>query len=245
MSALGWGRRLCFGGAAALGAFALLAPSSAGADDTSSGRPAVFAGLAGAAGIHQEANTRGNIGPTSEPVYGNVPDGLGVLSSGELKARASTFYPGATALGLPGLLLTQVCGAGFVPACMPLPAYPLSAQTTGAPADAHSDTAQALGGGASPVALEALRADAHADPNMVSTTASDAAYDFAGATSSSVASASLSFRRRAAAILSGPAAAASVQPAAGDSSAVHADSVLASTHQAFRGASTLVTDSSA
>ena len=244
MRARRWGRRLCLGGAAALGASALLGPALARADDLA-GRPAIYAALAGAAGIHQEANSRGNIGPTSEPVYGSIPDGLAVLSSGELKARASTFYPGGTVAGLGGFLASQACGAGFVPACMPVPAYPLSVQTTGSPPDAHADTGQSLGGGGAPVSLVALRADAHADPSNVSTDAADAGYDFAGATTSSVAAASVGFRRQAASILAGPAAAAAVHQTAADGSATHADSILASTRQGFRGASTVVTDSNA
>ena len=128
---------------------------------------------------------------------------------------------------------------------MPLPGYPLSVQTNGSPPDVHQDTGQTLGGNGAPVSLTALKADAHADPNLVSSSASDAGYNFAGSAGSSVAPASLAFRRRAAAILRGPAAAASVQPTAADDSAVHADSVTASTHQAFKEASTVVTDSSA
>jgi hypothetical protein len=235
--ALRWVRRCCLGGAALFGMVALLGPTVAGAVNNSGGAPpAVFSGVAAATGIHQETNGQSGIGPTSEPFYSSFPDGLSQFSASGLIARGSTYWPGATVNGLGGLL----CVAGFTPGCG-LPPFPLSAQTSGSPPDAHTAASQNLGGGGAPVALTALGAAAHADPNLVSTDAVDGGYTFGtsggGASSAqagqALAAAALGFRRQVAAITHGPQAAAAVEPQATDGAIAMVTTAESHTRQSF------------
>jgi flagellar basal body rod protein FlgC len=216
---------------------ALLGPTVAGADSTSSqARPDVFSGVAAATAIHQETNGKGGIGPTSEPIYGSFPDGLSQFSASGTAARGSTYWPGATVNGLGGLL----CVAGFTPGCG-LPPFPLTAQTSGSPTDAHTAPSQNLGGGGAPVSLTVLSATAHADPNLVSTDAVDGGYTLGtggGGSSSAqagqaLAAASLAFRRQVAAITGSRQAAASVKPAATDGAVAQVSSSESHTKQSF------------
>jgi flagellar basal body rod protein FlgC len=235
--ALRWVRRSCLGGAALFGMVALLGPTVAGADSTSgSSRPDVFAGVAAATAIHQEANGQAGIGPTSQPFYGSFPDGLSQFSASGTLARASTYWPGATVNGLGGLL----CVAGFTPGCG-LPPFPLSAQTSGSPPDVRTAPSQNLGGGGAPASLTALSAAAHADPNLVSTDAVDGGYTLGtgggGASSAqagqSLAAASLGFRRQVAAITGSREAAAAVKPQASDGTVAQVASSESHTKQSF------------
>jgi flagellar basal body rod protein FlgC len=235
--ALRWVRRSCLGGAALFGMVALLGPTVAHADSSSgSARPDVFSGVAAATAIHEETNGKSGIGPTSQPFYGSFPDGLSQFSASGTLARGSTYWPGATVNGLGGLL----CVAGFTPGCG-LPPFPLSAQTSGSPPDAHTAASQNLGGGGAPVSLAALSAAAHADQNLVSTDAVDGGYTLgtAGGGSSSaqagqaLAAASLAFRRQVAAITGSPQASASVKPAATDGAVAQVSSSESHTKQSF------------
>jgi hypothetical protein len=196
----------------------------------------VFSGVAAATAIHQETNGKSGIGPTSQPFYGSFPDGLSQFSASGLIARGSTYWPGATVNGLGGLL----CVAGFTPGCG-LPPFPLSAQTSGSPPDAHTTVSQNLGGGGAPVTLTALSAAAHADPNMVSTDAVDGGYTLGtgggGASSAqagqALAAAALGFRRQVAAITNSPQAAAGVKPQATDGAVAMVASSESHTKQSF------------
>ncbi|HEX4540622.1 MAG TPA: hypothetical protein VH112_10295 [Acidimicrobiales bacterium] len=235
--ALRWVRRSCLGGAALFGMVALLGPTVAGADSASGGaRPGVFSGVAAATAIHQETNGKAGIGPTSEPIYSSFPDGLSQFSDSTLLARGSTYWPGATVNGLGGLL----CTAGATPGCG-FPPFPLSAQTSGSPPDAHTASSQNLGGGGAPASLAALGAAAHADPDGVSTDAVDGGYTLGtgggGASSAqagqALAAASLGFRRQVAAITHGPQAAGSVQPTATDGTVAQVGSSESHTKQSF------------
>jgi hypothetical protein len=216
---------------------ALLGPTVAGAVDNSGGTPPdVFSGVAAATGIHQETNGQSGIGPTSEPFYSSFPDGLSQFSDSGLLARGSTYWPGATVNGLGGLL----CVAGFTPGCG-LPPFPLSAQTSGSPPDARTASSQNLGGGGAPVALTALSAAAHADPNLVTTDAVDGGYTFGtsggGASSAqagqALAAAALGFRHQVAAITGGPQAAAAVKPQATDRTIAMVAAAESHTRQSF------------
>jgi hypothetical protein len=196
----------------------------------------VFSGVAAATAIHQEANGQSGIGPTSQPFYGSFPDGLSQFSASGTLARGSTYWPGATVNGLGGLL----CVAGFTPGCG-LPPFPLSAQTSGSPPDAHTAASQNLGGGGAPVTVTALGAAAHADPNLVSTDAVDGGYTLGtgggGASSAqagrALAAASLAFRRQVAAITGSPQGAASVKPTATDGAVAEVASSESHTKQSF------------
>ena len=92
-------RRLSFVFAAVL-AVAALTPALAHGDTVDeSHRPTVFAGIGAATGVHQEFNGNAGLAATVEPVHGSLPDGLVDFGSDVSRARAATYYPGATVAG--------------------------------------------------------------------------------------------------------------------------------------------------
>ena len=127
---MGWRRlvrRLSFVFAAVL-AVAALTPALAHGDTVDeSHRPTVFAGIGAATGVHQEFNGNAGLAATVEPVHGSLPDGLVDFGSDVSRARAATYYPGATVAGLGELWCGQVAPVFPFPnpEC-PLPAFPTS-----------------------------------------------------------------------------------------------------------------------
>lgn len=149
-------RQGCFAAAASVVAWSLLAPGSGA--QTAGGPPAgsVFAAVASASGILQHTDARMGLSATSEPVYGSVPDVSATYASGAGRARASTYYPGATVLGLGGLISTAGGPGG-------LPGYPFTAVAE----DQHPDSAipapAPIGGAGQPASAESGTAVAHVD----------------------------------------------------------------------------------
>jgi hypothetical protein len=216
--------------------------------DTGSG-PAIFVGVGGAAGYHEQIDaTGGGFAPTSEPQYANFPDAFTVFNASTPSARASTYYPGATTAGLGDIICGQVIEPNFGPpskgtpfqtvidATCPTPPFPTvtTAPTRSGQADTSTPASQQLSG-AGPASLTAVSATAHADHQSVSGDATDSGFTTTG--TAGTASAVLTFRREAALALHGPVAAATVSPAASDNALAHGDSAQATSHQSFPNAS--------
>jgi hypothetical protein len=104
------------------------------------------------------------------------------------------------------------------------------AQADNATPDARTDGSQVIGSGL-PLTVAATSAIAHADRNSVSSDAVIGSVNVVG--TAATPAASLAFRRQAAAILGGPAAAAAVTPQATDNSTLHIDSAVAHTKQIY------------
>jgi hypothetical protein len=198
-------------------------------------RPPQFSGQAFASAVHVTANPV----PTpfvAEVGRADVPQGSSSWDdSGAAKGQAATYYPGVGVTGGGALLCSAgvPCPAGFPP---PFP-FMAQAQYPNQP-DASVASGQENGDDASPLHARAGQAVAHAGPDKVTTSATIQGLTIAGTSASSAAA--LSFRRTAAALLRGPAAAATVRPAANDAEAVRVDSLTATTSQGFDDAGTLV-----
>ena len=216
-------RRLSFVFAAVLGVAALTPALAHGDTVDESHRPTVFAGIGAATGVHQEFNGNAGLAATVEPVHGSLPDGLVDFGSDVSRARAATYYPGATVAGLGELWCGQVAPIFPFPnpEC-PLPAFPTTVDvpTPDGKPDASTTTSQDVSGNG-PVDFTASYARAHADRKYASSDAVDSGYDSNGTPAQ--AAAVLDFRRAAAALLRGPVAASAVKAQASDSSAAHAD----------------------
>ena len=136
--------------ALALGLVALLAPAFANAP---AHRPAVFAGTAVAAAIHEEENGQAGFA-VYEPFYGSFADGLTTYSRDGVSARASTFWPGPT-VGDPASFICQLN-------CISVPTYPLSVETEGNPPTVSQQASTSVGGPGQPASAQAASADAAA-----------------------------------------------------------------------------------
>ena len=149
-------RQGCFAAATAVVAWSLLVPGSGA--ETSAVPPAgsVFAAVASATGVLQHTDARMGLSATSEPVYGSVPDVSATFASGAGHARASTYYPGATVLGLGGLISTAGGPGG-------LPGYPFTAIADDQHPDSSIPAPAPLGGAGQPVSAESGTAVAHVD----------------------------------------------------------------------------------
>lgn len=198
-------------------------------------RPPQFSSEAFASAIHVTANPV----PTpfvAEVGRADVPQGSSSWDdSGAAKGQAATYYPGVGVTGGGAL----VCSAG-VP-CPPgfPPPFPFMAQAEypNQP-DASVASGQEIGDDASPLHARAGQAVAHAGQDKVTTSATVQGLTIAGTQASS--GAALTFRRQAAALLRGPAAAATVRPAASDADAVRVDTLTTTTSQSFDDAGALV-----
>ena len=231
-------RRLCFAAAALILVLAVVTPALAkAADDPDADRPVVWAGNAAAAAIHAQVDSKNGVLPVYQPFFANIPDASSQWDTGTANARASTYYPGPTGENAIPLICDQ--GVNQVPMapCDPSPRFPTIAEADNATPDARIDSSQNLGAG-STVSLSALSAIAHADRKSVSSDGVIGSLNVAGGPSA--AAASLGFRRQAAAILRGPAAAATVTPQATDSSALHVDGAIAHTKQVYDTAGALL-----
>jgi hypothetical protein len=235
-------RRVLFASAALLLVLAAVVPAVAKADDTDPDRPIVWTGQAAATAIHAQADSKGGVLPVKDPFFANLPDAASNWDPGTANARASTYYPGPTALGGLSLIcqqvLPQIFGpkaipvpmSTFDPACNPAPKFPFVAQADNTTPDSRIDGSQLIGSGA-PLTVAATSAIAHADRKSVSSDAVIGSVNLIG--TPAMAPASLAFRRQAAGILRGPAAAASVAAAAADNSTLHIDSAVAHTSEVF------------
>ncbi len=159
-------RRACLAASAVVGTASLTAMGVGAAAQTPSGPPpgVVFAGVASATGVFQHTDGQMGLSATSEPVYGSFPDGLGVYTPDTVSARASTYYPGATVVGLPGLIATAGGPSG-------LPSYPFTTTADNQHPNTAISSPQALGGSGSQASAQASTAVAHAAPDLVSTDA--------------------------------------------------------------------------
>jgi hypothetical protein len=231
-------RRLCFASAALILVLAVVTPALAkAADDPDADRPVVWAGNAAAAAIHVQVDSKNGVLPVYQPFFANIPDASSQWDPGTANARASTYYPGPTGENAVNLICDQ--GVNQVPMapCNPSPKFPTIAEADNAHPDSRIDSSQNLGAG-STVSLSALSAIAHADRKSVSSDGVIGSLNVAGGPSA--AAASLGFRRQAAAILRGPAAAATVTPQATDTSTLHVDGAVAHTKQTYDTAGALL-----
>jgi hypothetical protein len=172
--------RACLAGAAGLALFALVGPV---AGQASTSRPPVYKGVAAASAIHEEENGEAGVGPVYQPFYGTVADAYTVYADSGVLARASTFFPGAT-VGNPNSLLCQIN-------CFPIPAYPLSVQTTGSPPQVSESVSQQVGGPGQPLSVTAADAVAKASQTTgTDATAVDAAFSAPGTTAGTAGTAS-------------------------------------------------------
>jgi hypothetical protein len=231
-------RRLCFASAALILLLAVVAPAFArAADDPDADRPVVWGGDAAAAAIHAQVDTKQGVLPVYQPFFANFPDAQTEWNPGTANARASTYYPGPTGTNAIPLICDQGLKQAPGAPCDPSPRFPTVAQADNATPDSRIDTSQTIGAG-STLTINAASAVAHADRKSVSSDGVLGAVNVAGGPSA--AAAGLGFRRQAAAILRGPAAAAAVTPQAADSSALHVDSVVAHTKQVYDTAGALL-----
>ena len=149
-------RQGCFVAATTVVAWSLLVPGS-GAETAPAPRAgSVFAAVASASGVLQHTDARMGLSATSEPVYGSVPDVSATFASGAGHARASTYYPGATVLGLGGLISTAGGPGG-------LPGYPFTAIADDQHPDSSIPAPAPLGGAGQPASAESGTAVAHVD----------------------------------------------------------------------------------
>jgi hypothetical protein len=242
-------RRACFGAAAVLVATAVVVPvvARAAPTDPDADRPIVWAGSASASPIHGQADSKNGVLPVYQPFYANLPDSATTWDPGAAYARASTYYPGATGVNGLNLICDQVFNQVFTPGrlppnaddpiCKPAPKYPLTVEADGVHPDVRTDGSQAVGTG-SPLVITTTSAIAHADRSSVYGDGVIGSVDLVG--TSTMGSASLAFRKQAAAILHGPAAAAGVRPQASDNSSLHIDSAVAHTKQIYDSQGALV-----
>ena len=235
-------RRLCFAAAALILLTALVLPAVAKAapSDPDADRPIVWNGNAAASAIQGTADSKNGVLPVQQPFFAAFPDAASSWDNGTQYARASTYYPGPTGTGGLALLCDQALNQIFAPGrlppsldapiCKPPPKFPTVAQADSGTPDARVDGSQALGTGA-PITIMATSAIAHADRASVYSDGVLGSVNVVGAPTTS--SAALAFRRQAASILRGPAAAAAVTPQASDNSTLHIDSAVAHTKQIY------------
>jgi hypothetical protein len=242
-------RRACFVAAALLVVTAVVAPvmAKAAPTDPDADRPVVWSGNASATPIHGQADSKNGVLPVYQPFFANFPDAASNWDPGTAYARASTYYPGPTGTNGVNLICDQVMTQIFAPGrlppnaddpiCKPAPKYPLTVEADGVHPDVRTDGSQAIGTG-SPLVITATSAIAHADRNSVYGDGVIGSVDLVG--TSSMSAASLAFRKQAAAILHGPAAAVTVAPQASDNSSLHIDSAVAHTKQIYDSQGALV-----
>jgi len=122
---------------------------------------------------HTDAST--GLTPTSEPVYGSLPDAYSRFGSGASYARSSTYYPGATVLGLGGLISTAGGPGG-------LPGYPFTAvaPNNGQP-DASIPAPTPIGGPGQPASAQSATGTAHADVDSATADAVISSFNAPGA----------------------------------------------------------------
>ncbi|GAC1516971.1 MAG: hypothetical protein NVS1B12_00310 [Acidimicrobiales bacterium] len=168
-------RQGCFAAATAVVAWSLLVPGSGAETATAPRAGSVFAAVASASGVLQHTDARMGLSATSEPVYGSVPDVSATFASGAGHARASTYYPGATVLGLGGLIGTAGGPGG-------LPGYPFTAIADDQHPDSSIPAPAPLGGAGQPASAESGTAVAHVDAAGTTADAVVSAFNAPGTT---------------------------------------------------------------
>jgi hypothetical protein len=133
-------------------------------------------------------------------------------------------------------VLSQVFAPGRLPPnaddpiCHPAPKFPTVVEADATTPDARTDGSQVIGSN-SPITFTTTSAVAHADRVSDYSDATIAGVNVVG--TPALGPSALAFRRQAASILHGPAAAAAVAPQAADNSALHIDSAVAHTKQIY------------
>ena len=176
--------RLCFVAAGLLGVVGLAAPHVA-AEDTFTGRPAIFTGVAAASGIHETFDRTSGLAVVGEPVWGNLADGSSTFAADDVYARASVLYPGRAVTKGPGLVCGQLPASPAQEAICNF-SYPLTVEAGNQP-DVTVDVPQPLGTPGSPASANAIFAKAHANETYVSTDAAVSAFSSTGVLVQSVA----------------------------------------------------------
>jgi hypothetical protein len=176
--------RLCFVAAGLLGLVGLAAPRVA-AEDTFTGRPAIFSGVAAASGIHETFDRTSGLAVVGEPVWGNVADGSSTFAADDAYGRASVIYPGRAVTKGPGLVCGQLPASPAQQAICDF-SFPLSVEAGNQP-DVAVSVPQPLGTPGSPAGANAVFAKAHADRTYVSTDAAVSSFTSAGVLVQSVA----------------------------------------------------------
>jgi hypothetical protein len=238
-------RRACFIAAALLVVAAVVVPAvgKAAPSDPDADRPIVWDGLASASAIHFNADRSQGILPLKDVFFANFPEAESDWDNGSNNARASLVFPGPAGVVAVGTICEQVLPQIFNPkafpippsptfdaVCRPAPTFPLTTQADNANPDARTDGSTVIGSGF-PLTVVTSSAIAHADRNYVS---SDTVVGSVNVVGTAVTpAASLAFRRQAAAILRGPAAAAAVAAQDSDNSTLHIDSAVARTKQIY------------
>jgi hypothetical protein len=238
-------RRALFLAAALLVATAAVAPviARAAPSDPDADRPIVWSGNASASAIHVNADRSQGLLPLKDPFFMSAPEAESDWDNGSNNARASLVFPGPAGVVAVGTIceqvLPQIFGPSAIPippsptfdaVCRPAPTFPLTVQADNSKADARTDGSTVIGSGF-PLTLTTSSAIAHADRDYVGSDTVVGSVNVVG--TSVMAPSSLAFRRQAAGILGGPAAAAAVRAEATDDSTLHIDSAVAHTKQTW------------
>jgi hypothetical protein len=238
-------RRACFGAAALLVVTAAAAPviAKAAPNDPDADRPIVWSGNAQASAIHVNADRSQGILPLKDVFFASFPEAESDWDTGSNNARASLVFPGPAGVVAVGTICEQVLPQIFSPdripippsptfdaVCRPAPTFPLTTQADNANPDMRTDGSQIIGSGF-PLTVVTTSAVAHADRNYVGSDTNVGAVNVVG--TSGLVPASVAFRRTAAGILGGPAAAAAVRAQDTDNSTLHIDSAVAHTKQSW------------
>ncbi|MBV8980298.1 MAG: hypothetical protein JO086_05300 [Acidimicrobiia bacterium] len=245
-------RRACFLAAALLVVAALVVPQVAkAANDPDADRPITWSGQASASAIIGTADSKGGVLPVQQPLFAAFPDAGSQWDANSQYARASTYYPGPTGTGglalVCGQVFTQIFNAQRVPpaleppVCNPAPPFPTVVEADSTTPDARTDGSQVIGQGY-PLTITTTSAVAHADRVSVYSDAVIGSVNLTG--TPALPAQALAFRKSAAAILHGPAAAAAVTPQAADNSTLHIDSAVAHTKQIYDNSGALLVTAS-
>jgi hypothetical protein len=238
-------RRACFIAAGLMVVTAAIAPvvAKAAPSDPDADRPIVWSGLASASAIHVNADRNQGVLPLKDPFFMSAPEAESDWDNGSNNARASLVFPGPAGVVAVGTVCEQVLPQIFNPSafpippsptfdavCRPAPTFPLTTQADNAKADARTDGSTTIGSGF-PLTLVTSSAVAHAARDSVFSDTVIGSFNVVG--TNAVPAASLAFRRQAASILRGPAAAAAVTAQDTDTSTLHIDSAVAHTKQVW------------
>ncbi|MBV9410135.1 MAG: hypothetical protein JO148_00955, partial [Acidimicrobiia bacterium] len=210
-------RRVCFLAAAILVATAAIGPvvAKAAVSDPDASRPVVWSGQASANAVIATADSKNGVLPVQSPFFAGFPDAAGTWDANSQYARASTYYPGPTAASGVNLICDQVLTQVFTPGrlppdlkdpiCNPAPKFPTVVEADSTTPDNRSDGSQVIGSSA-PITITTTSAVAHADRNSDYSDAVIGSVNVIG--TPALAPTALAFRKQAASILHGPAAAA-------------------------------------
>jgi len=238
-------RRACFIAAGLLVTTAAIVPvvAKAAPSDPDADRPIVWNGSASASAIHVNADRSQGVLPLKDPFFASFPEAESDWDTGSNNARASLVFPGPAGVVAVGTVceqvLPQIFGPNAIPippsptfdaVCRPAPTFPLTVQADNATHDVRTDGSTTIGSGF-PLTVVTTSAAAHADRDYVGSDTVVGSVNVIG--TAVMAPSSLAFRRQAAGILGGPAAAAAVRAQDTDNSTLHIDSAVAHTKQTW------------